>query len=90
MPKLREVFADFNRLEDRPGIGLSVLLGAADVDPDLEALCEGDRIVMVEPESLCAEGTAHSVESGGRRYWYGVLASQSDIRNIHPEASAQR
>lgn len=89
MPKIREVFADFNRLEDRPGIGLSVLLGPADVDPDLEALCEGDRILMVEPESLSAEGTAHSVESGGRRYWYGVLTSRSDIRNIHPEASVQ-
>jgi hypothetical protein len=89
MPKLREVFADFNRLEDRPGIGLSVLLGPEDVDPDLMALCDGERILMVEPENLSAEGIAHSVESAGRRYWYGVLTSRSDIHNIHREATAK-
>ncbi len=88
MSTIRKVFADFNRLEERPGIGLSVLLGPEDVDPDLEALNEGDRILMIEPESLAAEGMAHCVVSGGRRYWYGLLASRSAIRNIHLEAAA--
>lgn len=83
----RQVFADFNRLEERPGLGLSVLLGPDDLDPELTKLCEGEAIVLVEPESLCAPATAKSSESGGRRYWYGVLRSRNDIRNIHPEAT---
>jgi hypothetical protein len=88
--EVREVFADFNRLEERPGLGLSVLLGPDDLDPELATLCDGQPIVLVEPESLRAPATARSIESGTRRYWYGVLRSRGEIQNIHPEATAKR
>jgi hypothetical protein len=90
MPEAREVFADFNRLEERPGLGLSVLLGPEDLDPELTTLSEGQQIMLVEPDSLCAPAAAKSVMSGGRRYWYGVLRSRNDIRNIQPQATANR
>ncbi len=90
MSDVREVFADFNRLEERSGLGVSVLLGPDDLDPELTTLSDGQPIMLIEPENLCAPATARSIMSGGRRYWYGILRSRSDIQNIHPEATAKR
>jgi hypothetical protein len=67
--ELREVFADFARLGERPGIGLSVLLGSEERKPELARLTEGERVLLIEWDNLCAEGTVRSVESGGPRYW---------------------
>ncbi len=90
MREVREVFADFNRLEERPGLGLSVLLGPDDLDPDLATLSDGQPIMLIEPENLRAPATARSIMSGGRRYWYGILQSRSDIQNVHWRAAADR
>jgi len=85
-----QVFADFARLEERPGLGLSVPLGREDRTPSLAALTDGEPIVMVEPDNLMAEGIAQSLMSGGFRYWYGVLASMAAIQDIEPETIAQQ
>jgi hypothetical protein len=88
MSELREVFADFARLEERPGIGLSVPLGREDRTPELAQLREGERVLLVEPDNLCAEGTVKLVDSGGYRYWFGILASMEAIRDIDPDTLA--
>jgi hypothetical protein len=81
---LPEVFADFARLGARPedGMGLSVPMGTDDLQPDLRGLREGQRVALVEWGNLWAEGTVHIVESGGHRYYYGVIARREDIRDI--------
>ena len=85
MSDLRQVFADFARLEERPGLGLSVPLGRQDRTPDLAELREGERVLLVEPDNLCAEGAVKPVDSGGYRYWFGILASMAAIRDIDPD-----
>lgn len=83
-----EVFADFARLEERPGLGLSVPLGREDRTPALAHLTDGQRVLLVEPDNLRAEGIARHVDSGGYRYWFGVLARMADIQDIEPETAA--
>ena len=85
-----EVFADFARLEERPGLGLSVPLGREDRTPTLAALTDGERVLLIEPDNLMAEGVAQSLMSGGYRYWYGVLESMAAIQDIDPETIAER
>lgn len=85
-----QVFADFARLEDRPGLGLSVPLGREDRAPRLAALADGEQVLLVEPDNLMAEGIAQSLMSGGYRYWYGVLESMAAIQDIDPETIAER
>jgi len=82
--ELPEVFADFNTLGERPqyGIGLSVPMGRDDLQTDLRELREGQRVCLVEWDSLWAEGFVHIVESGGHRYYYGVIASRAAIHDI--------
>jgi hypothetical protein len=86
---VREVFADFARLGEWPGIGLSVPLGRED-DPKLVELTDGERVLAVEPGELRAEVTARVRESEGFRYWFGVLNSRSDIQDISTESIAGR
>ena len=90
MNELIEVFADFARLEERPGLGLSVPLGREDRAPALAQLADGQRVLLVEPDNLRAEGVARHVDSGGYRYWFGVLARMADIQDIEPEAPADQ
>lgn len=85
-----EVFADFARLEDRPGLGLSVPLGREDRTPSLAQLTDGQRLLLVEPDNLLAAGTARHVDSGGYRYWFGVLARMADIEDIEPDTAASQ
>lgn len=84
MDKLPEVFADFARLGERPGLGLSVPLGREDVSPELAALKEGDRVLLIEWDNLCAEGTVKPIESDGYRYWFGILDGMAAIRTLEP------
>jgi hypothetical protein len=88
MDELRQVFADFARLEERPGLGLSVPLGREDRTPELKDLYVGERVLLVEPDNLCAQGKVRPVDSGGHRYWFGILDSMAAIRDIDPETLA--
>jgi hypothetical protein len=90
MSELRQVFADFARLEERPGLGLSVPLGREDRTPELARLQEGERVLLVEPDNLRAEGTVKHVDSGGYRYWFGILESMAAIQDIDPETLARQ
>ena len=56
-------------------------MGTDDRKPYLRELHEGQRVCLVEWGNLWAEGTVHIVESGGHRYYYGVIARREDI---HP------
>lgn len=88
MSKLRQVFADFARLEERPGLGLSVPLGREDRSQDLAGLTDGELVLLIEPDNLRAEGRVQSVESGGFRYWFGILDSMAAIQDIDPDTQA--
>lgn len=70
----REVVADFARLNKRPGFdGESIPLGTAQTRPELSDLAEGQRVLLVEPGNLRAEGVIVIRLAAGVRYYYGVI-----------------
>lgn len=90
MNELRQVFADFARLGERPGLGLSVPLGREDISPELAELKEGDRVLLIEWDNLCAEGTVRPLDRDGYRYWFGILDNMAAIRDIDPDTIAEQ
>ena len=81
---MRHVFADFARLEERAGLGLSIPLGREDRSPELAELTDGERVLLVEPGELYAPATVRPVEAQGYRFWYGVLESRAAICDLEP------
>ena len=86
----RTISADFNLLEERDDLGLSVLLGPEDAFPELQTLTEGVHVCLLEAGNLQADGIVTSRDSAGRRYWYAKIASRSDIQDIHPTTLAEQ
>jgi len=76
-------------LEEHPqaGVGLRAYLNSADAS-ELAGLTEGERVVLVEPNELEAEGIARLIEFDGRRYWYAEIGSRDAIRVIYSESVA--
>ena len=64
---------------------MSVYLNVADA-PELAGLNEGERVLLVEPNELEAEGVARLIEIDGRRYWYAEIGNHDAIRVINREA----
>lgn len=84
MQPMRQLFADFARLEERPGLGLSVPLGRVDLSPELAALRDGEHVLLVEPGELYAPAVVRPVEAGGHHFWYAVLESRAVIHDLEP------
>jgi hypothetical protein len=70
---MRHLFADFARLGERPSLGLAIPLGREDRSPELAKLTDGERVLLVEPGDLYAEGVAQVQVEGDDRWWYGVI-----------------
>jgi hypothetical protein len=71
---LCEVVADFARLNRRPGFeGESIPLGTDQTRPELGAFADGQRVLLIEPGNLKAEGTIAIRVVDGVRYYYGVI-----------------
>jgi predicted xylose isomerase-like sugar epimerase len=81
---MRELFADFARLEERPGLGLSVPLGRVDLSPELADLHNGERVLLVEPGELYAQTIVRPLEAQGYHFWYAVLESRAAIHDLEP------
>jgi hypothetical protein len=81
---VRQLFADFARLEERPGLGLLEPLGRVDLSPELATLQDGEHVLLVEPGELYAPAIVRPVEAGGCHVWYGVLASRDVIQDLKP------
>jgi len=72
--RTREIIADFARLNIRPGFeGESIPLGTAQTRPELADLVEGQRVVLVEPGNLRADGVIAIRVAADVRYYYGVI-----------------
>lgn len=84
----RQIFADFARLEERPGLGLSVPLGRVDLSPELAELADGEHVLLVEPGELFAPAIVRPVEAQGYHFWYAVLESRAAIHDLEPGQSA--
>ena len=74
-----EVFADFNRLEEWPGVGRVIPLGSLTRHPELAAL-EGQTVILTDRLDLRAQGRITQIDD----WWFGVLTSP--IEDI-PESS---
>ena len=82
---MRHLFADFARLGERPGLGLSIPLGRVDRSPELAKLTDGEHVLLVEPGNLYAEGIAQAQVEGDYRWWYGVIESRAAIHTLAPD-----
>lgn len=67
-------------------MGVGVFLG--DVrDQTLADLKEGERVLVVEPNELQAEGTLRTMEFGGRRVWFAEIDDPDAIQVIYPDST---
>ncbi len=81
---MRQLFADFNRLSERPGLGLSIPLGRTDLSPELAELKDNEQVLLVMAGELYAPATVHPVEAQGYHFWIGVLESRKVIHDLEP------
>lgn len=68
-------------------IGLGVFLGEEQA-PALVGLYEEERVLLVEPNELQAEGTVRKIAVGGRIFWFGEIGNRDAIQVIYPDAAA--
>jgi len=68
------------------GVGLSIYLNTADA-PELAGLTAGERVLLIEPNELMAEGVARQIEINGRSFWYAEIGSRDAIQVIAQEAA---
>jgi hypothetical protein len=67
-------------------VGVGVFLGDVTL-PALADLVEGERVLLVEPNELRAEGTLRVVDLDGRRVWFAELCDPDAIEVIYPGQS---
>lgn len=66
-------------------VGLGVFLGEEQA-PALADLYEGERVLLVEPNELQAEGTVRKIAVGRRIFWFGEIGDRDAIQVIYPDA----
>ena len=69
-------------------VGFGVFLGEAQT-PGLAGLTEGERVLLVEPNELRAEGTVRKITVDGRQWWFAEIADPDAIEVIYPESAAR-
>ncbi|HEV2238289.1 MAG TPA: hypothetical protein VGR57_16625 [Ktedonobacterales bacterium] len=62
---------------------LGVYLGEVTL-PALAELVEGERVMLVEPNELQAEGIVRLLKLDGRRVWFAELLDPDAIEVIYP------
>jgi hypothetical protein len=55
--------------------------------PALADLSEGERVLLLEPNELQAEGTPRLLELGGRRVWFAEIGDPSAIQVIYRDST---
>jgi hypothetical protein len=68
---MREVFADFMRLQDLSDGTRRIRLNAHRIREEL--LREGDQVMLIEYGQLRAPAVIHCVLENDAEHWYGVL-----------------
>ncbi len=66
-------------------MGVGVFLGDEHA-PTLADLTDGERVLLVEPNELQAEGTLRMLELGGRRVWFAEIGDPDAIQIIYPDS----
>lgn len=67
--------------------GLGVYLGEEHA-PDLDNLQDGERVMLVEPNELCAAATVHRLTLDGRLVWFAEIGDREAIEVIYPDSQA--
>jgi hypothetical protein len=55
----------------------------------LAGLTEGERVLLVEPNELRAEGTVRQITVDGRQWWFAEIADPDAIEVIYHESSVR-
>jgi len=66
--------------------GVGVFLGEERA-PALADLAEGERVLLVEPNELQAEGILRLLEVDGRRVWFAEIGDPRAIQVIYPNST---
>jgi hypothetical protein len=74
-------------LKPAADVSLGVFLGEAQAR-GLADLAEGERVLLVEPNELRAEGTVRKVNVGERQWWFAEIGDPDTIEVIYPESAA--
>ena len=88
----REVYSDFNDFERCADGTVRVSLGSQPTSTaflPLTDVREGERVRVVLPDELEAEGVLASEHEKAGTFWYVVLPSWDAIHIVHPEAQAE-
>lgn len=67
-------------------VGIGVFLGD-EYDSALADLTEGERVLLVEPNELQAEGTMRAIELDGRCVWFAEIGDPKAIQVIYPDTA---
>lgn len=73
-------------LEKPAAMGVGVFLGEERA-PALADLSEGERVLLVEPNELQAEGILRILDLGGRRVWFAEIGDPTTIQVIYPDST---
>jgi hypothetical protein len=77
-------------LDRRPDGSVRIWLGAEEPSNDLAGLTEGERVCVVYPGELMAEGMAQSEYANGWTTWYAVMPSMDAIVSLYDERQPDR
>ena len=67
-------------------VGVGVFLGEAQ-EAALADLVEGERVIVLEPNELRAEGTLRLIELDGRRVWFAEIGDPDAIQVIYADSA---
>jgi hypothetical protein len=76
---MRELFADFNSMDDDPELGRFIPLGPESRDAELRGLAEGERVLLKDPNQVQAKGYVVSRTVRGEKWWLGVLTGEIEV-----------
>jgi hypothetical protein len=85
---MRELFADFNSLDEDPELGRFITLGTESRVDELRGLEEGERVLLKEPGELQAQAYVVSQMVRGEKWWQGVLTGEIEVISQEPSRAA--
>jgi hypothetical protein len=76
---MRELFADFNSLDEDPELGRFITLGAESQVEELRGLEDGEHVLLQDPGELEAEAYVVSRTVRNEKWWLGILTGKIEV-----------
>ena len=79
---MRELFADFNSLDDDPELGRLITLGAESQTEELRGLEEGEHVLLQDPGELQSERHCGESDCAWRKVVAGVFDGEIQVISL--------